>query len=109
MKSRTKCARSVCERRSADPKADGWTWIEFDPPPPKTGWWCPDCAAGVRAILATPDPQEEQEMNATDTAARRFGAGDLYEELERQIARAPDPDMVRWDILVAYELSVWNL
>jgi hypothetical protein len=22
-----KCARTVCKKRSADPKADGWTWI----------------------------------------------------------------------------------
>jgi hypothetical protein len=47
-----KCARTVCKKRSADPKADGWTWFEFDPPPPTTGWWCPDCTAHVKAILA---------------------------------------------------------
>ena len=49
-----KCARAVCKKRGADPKADDWTWFEFDPPPPKTGWWCPDCTAHVKAILAEP-------------------------------------------------------
>jgi hypothetical protein len=51
----TKCARKVCKKRSADPKAAGWEWFEFDPPPPQTGWYCPGCAAGVKAILAEHD------------------------------------------------------
>jgi hypothetical protein len=50
-----KCARTVCRRTSATPKEDGWSWIEFDPEPPKTGWWCPACAEGVRKIMAAHD------------------------------------------------------
>jgi hypothetical protein len=37
------------QRRS---QADDWKWFELDPPPPKTDWWCPDCTAHVKAILA---------------------------------------------------------
>jgi hypothetical protein len=48
---KTKCARTVCKRRSADPK-DGWTWIEINPPPPKTGWYCPACREELEQIMA---------------------------------------------------------
>jgi hypothetical protein len=50
----TKCARTVCKSRSADPKADGWTWIEFDQPP-KTGWYCPACRTEIERIMAGHD------------------------------------------------------
>ena len=45
-------ARAVlwgCRRSSADPKADGSHWMEFEDEPPhwKTGWWYPKCAEGV--------------------------------------------------------------
>ena len=50
-----KCARTVCKKRSADPKADGWTWFEFDPPPPKTGWWCLDCTDHPRRARRNAD------------------------------------------------------
>jgi hypothetical protein len=51
----TKCARTVCKARSADPKPDGWTWIEFDQPPPKTGWYCPACRTELERIMAAHD------------------------------------------------------
>jgi hypothetical protein len=46
-----KCSRTVCKRQTTDPKKAGWTYIEFDPPPPKTGWWCPACFEGIIQIL----------------------------------------------------------
>lgn len=48
----TKCSRSVCKKTSANPKRDGWIYIEFEPEPPKTGWWCPSCTEGLKAALA---------------------------------------------------------
>lgn len=47
----TKCARRACQRRCADPKAAGWEWLEFDPQPPATGWWCQPCAQALQALL----------------------------------------------------------
>jgi hypothetical protein len=51
----TKCSRRICKRRSADPKADDWAYIEFDQfdrlPTPKSGWWCRECARGLLQIL----------------------------------------------------------
>jgi hypothetical protein len=48
----TKCARTACKRRTVNPKARGWLWIEITPSPPKTGWYCPECAAGLQRVLA---------------------------------------------------------
>jgi hypothetical protein len=45
-----KCARLVCQRRSRDPKADGWIWLESDGPAPKTGWRCSECMAELEHL-----------------------------------------------------------
>ena len=48
-----KCGRSACQRRSADPKADGWIWHEVGSEVPlKTGWWCPECIKGLQRLYA---------------------------------------------------------
>ena len=53
---KTKCARrTVCNRRSADPKAEGWLWIEIEPGPPKTGWYCRPCAEELQRVLVASD------------------------------------------------------
>jgi hypothetical protein len=48
---KTKCGRTVCKRRSTNPEADGWVWVEVMPPL-KTGWWCPQCTEGLHRTLA---------------------------------------------------------
>jgi hypothetical protein len=57
----TKCARSVCQRRSADPKAAGWLWIEIEPGPPTTGWYCRACADELQRLLADQGVQPQTE------------------------------------------------
>jgi hypothetical protein len=46
-----KCGRRVCQRRSRDPKADGWIWLESTTPGMKTGWRCPECMAGLQRLM----------------------------------------------------------
>jgi hypothetical protein len=52
MPAKAKCSRTVCQRRSADPKAEGWLWMEIEPGPPKTGWYCRPCAEELQRVLA---------------------------------------------------------
>jgi hypothetical protein len=51
-KKAVKCARHICKRRSRDPKADGWIWIETEGSGPlKTGWRCPECVAEFERLM----------------------------------------------------------
>ena len=47
-----KCARTGCRRRSVRPRQDGWIYVEFPADLSlKTGWWCPECHAGLQRVL----------------------------------------------------------
>jgi hypothetical protein len=60
-----KCGRSACQRRSADPKADGWTWLEAGSAIGlKTGWWCPECVQALQRLFAEHGvPPETERLN----------------------------------------------
>lgn len=63
-----KCCRTACKRRSADPKGDGWIWMEFGADVGlKTGWWCPACSERVKHIL----DEHWHRMEARTGAAKR--------------------------------------
>ena len=59
-----KCQRGPCTRTTRDPEADGWTFMEEEPPF-GPGWWCPQCSEDLAALL------DEAGIEAIDTEARR--------------------------------------